>query len=140
MTLLHESVSQEVIHAFKQVYAELGHGFLESVYSAAMSVALQDAGCRVEREMPIEVAFRGHRVGRFRIDLLVEKRVGVELKVCRTLHQVHEAQLLNYLRASRIEVGMLLNFGPHAEFRRFILTNDRKALRPFSVATRRRSP
>lgn len=140
MTLLHESVSRAVIHAFKQVHAELGHGFLESVYSAAMSVALHELGCRVDREMPVEVAFRGRRVGVFRVDLLVDNRVCVELKVCRTLHKVHEAQLLNYLRASRIEVGLLLNFAPHAEFRRFILTNDRKALRPLSATTRPRSP
>ena len=91
-----------------------------------MAVALRQVGRRVQREMPIEVVFRGCRVGVYRIDLLVDECVCVELKVCRSIARIHEAQMLNYLRASQLEVGLLLNFGRRPEFRRFILTNDRK--------------
>ena len=127
--LLHGDTSHNVIRVFKQVHVELGIGFLESVYSAAMAFALRDSGFTVEREAPVTVVFRGHPVGTYRIDLLVEKLVCVELKVCRAIVPAHEAQLLNYLRASRIEVGLILNFGIHPELRRFILTNDQKLLR-----------
>ena len=127
--LLHAEITRNVIKVFKQVHVELGIGFLESVYSAAMTIALRDSGFIVEREVPVIVVFRGHPVGTYRIDLLVEKQVCVELKVCRAIIPSHEAQLLNYLRASRIEVALLLNFGIRPELRRFILTNDHKLLR-----------
>src|SRR5215210_3603299 len=95
--LLHEDTTRNVINVFKQVHAELGIGFLESVYAAAMTIALRDSGLTVQREVPVTVVFRGQPVGTYRIDLLVEKRVCVELKVCRSIISSHEAQLLNYL-------------------------------------------
>jgi GxxExxY protein len=91
-----------------------------------MVVAMHKRGLRVERQFPVTVHFDGHVVGKFYADLMVEERVAVELKVCRALDSTHEAQLLNYLRASSIEVGLLLHFAPKPAFRRLILTNNRK--------------
>ena len=120
--------TNEIIGSFFSVYNELGRGFLESVYRNALSVALDQRGIRNRREAPLDVFFRGARVGFFRADLLVDDSVVVEVKVANALDRSHEAQILNYLRACPIEVGMLLNFGPQAKFRRLIYTNDQKAL------------
>ena len=118
----------EVIGAFFDVYNELGRGFLESVYRNALSVALDERGILNLREAPLDVFFRRARVGFFKADLLVANCVVVEIKVAQAIDRSHEAQLLNYLRACSVEVGLLLNFGPEAKFRRLIYTNDRKAL------------
>ena len=120
--------TNEIIGSFFAVYNELGRGFLESVYRNALSVALDQRGVRNRREASLDVFFRGARVGFFRADLLVDDSVVVEVKVANTLDRSHEAQVLNYLRACSIEVGMLLNFGPQAKFRRLIYTNDQKVL------------
>jgi GxxExxY protein len=95
-----EDLTQKIIGAFYEVYNELGHGFLESVYENALALVLSDAGLRVERQKPIAVWFRGRIVGEFRADLVVEGRVIVETKAGRMLERVHDAQLLNYLRAT----------------------------------------
>jgi GxxExxY protein len=108
------------------VYKELGHGFLESVYEEAMSIALTQSGLSAERQIPLKVAFRGVVVGDFRADMLVENAVLLELKAGRQLDPSHEAQLLNYLRATEIEVGELLNFGPKPQFKRLAFDNCRK--------------
>jgi GxxExxY protein len=92
-----------------------GHGFLESVYEQAMTIALTQAALGVERQIPLQVMCRGEIVGDFRADVLVERAVLLELKAGRDLDPAHEAQLLNYLRATKIEVGLLLNFGPTAK-------------------------
>jgi GxxExxY protein len=125
--LRHRATTEEIIGLFFAVYNELGSGFLESVYRNALAVALDQRGIRNLREAPLEVFFRGARVGLFRADLLVNDCVVVEIKVAHALDRSHEAQLLNYLRASPIETGILLNFGRKATFRRLIYTNDRKA-------------
>jgi GxxExxY protein len=122
----HEGTTEKIIGVFFEVCNELGHGFLESVYEEAMAIALRDAGIPVIQQGPISVYFRGQLVGDFRADLLVNDEVIVELKGARTIESAHEAQLMNYLRATRIEVGLLMNFGPKAEFRRFIFDKDRK--------------
>ena len=119
-------ITRAIIGQFFAVYNELGSGFLESVYRNALSVALDECGVRNVREAPLDVFFRGARVGQFRTDLLVDACVVVETKVARVIDRAHEGQLLNYLRASRIETGLILNFGPKASFRRLIYTNDRK--------------
>jgi GxxExxY protein len=116
--LLHREVTERVIGLFFDVYNELGAGFLESVYAGALAVAVQQEGLRHRREAALEVVFRGVSVGLFRADLVIEDRVVVEVKAARTIDPVHEAQLINYLRASGFEVGLLLNFGPKATFRR----------------------
>jgi GxxExxY protein len=119
----HACITERIIGVFFDVYNELGNGFLESVYVEALSVAFVQAGLLIGREIPLVVAFRGKTVGSFRADLLVNGLVIVEVKACSRLQPVHEAQLLNYLRATDIEVGLVLNFGPRPPFRRFLLDN-----------------
>lgn len=124
--LLRGTLTKRIIGVFYDVYNELGIGYLESVYESAMCHALRDEGLEVGRQVPVKVWFRGRNAGLFRADLLVERSVVVELKVCRLITPVHEAQVLNYLRATDLEVGLLLNFGVEPEFRRLLYTNDRK--------------
>ena len=107
----------------------LGHGFLESVYEASLEVALISMGLKVRRQIEIPVYFRGQRVGIFTADMLVEDCVLLELKAARSLDSSRQAQLLNYLRATQIEVGLLLNFGLKPEFKRLIFDNPHKAIR-----------
>jgi GxxExxY protein len=126
--LAHEELTGEILSAFYLVYNELGYGFLESVYEAALTIALERSGLRVCRQAELQVWFQGQRVGKFRADLMVEDRVIVELKAARTLEASHIAQLLNALRATEIEVGLLLNFGPKAEFKRMAFANTRKQI------------
>ncbi len=127
--LKHRELTEKIIGVFYDVYNELGHGFLESVYEEAMAVALPQGGLRVERQVPLRVTFRGIVIGDFRADLLVEDSVLLELKAARDIDPAHEAQLLNYLRATEIEVGLLLNFGPKPQFKRLVFENSRKEIR-----------
>jgi len=127
--LKHRELTQKIIGAFYDVYNELGHGFLETVYERALVIALGETGIRVERQVPIGVWFRGQQIGDFRADLLVEGKVTIELKAARTIDEAHEKQLLNYLRATDIEVGLLLNFGIKPQFRRLVYENERKKIR-----------
>ncbi len=121
--LKHHETTRRVIGSFYQVYNELGPGFLEAVYVEALSLALHQGGLLVYRELPIKVHFRGHVVGRFRADVVVNGRVLVEVKALPRLEPVHGAQILNYLRATALEVGLLLNFGRCPQFRRFRFDN-----------------
>src|SRR5262249_34847533 len=116
----HEELTGKIIKVFYDVYNELGYGFLESVYQNAMVLALRAAGLQAEAQKPIEVWFRGAQVGEFAADILVESLVMLELKAARTLDSSHEAQLLNYLRATNVDVGLLLNFGPKPQLKRFV--------------------
>ena len=124
--MLRDDLTDPIIGAFYDVYHELGHGFVESVYERCMMVGLRQRGLLVERQVPVVVRYREQCVGRFFADLVVEGAVLVELKSCRGLDSAHEAQVLNYLRASTIEVGLLLLFASKPRIRRLILTNDRK--------------
>ncbi len=124
--MLITDLSKKVIGLYYDVYNELGFGFLESLYESALAIALADAGLRVERQLALPVWFRHQQIGDYRADLVVERRLLLELKATSNLNQAHEAQLLNYLRATDIEVGILLNFGPQPTFKRMIFTNDRK--------------
>ena len=114
---------------FYEVYDELGHGFLESVYQDSVVIALQSERLQVQTPVDIPVWFRGTKVGKFEGDVLVERCVLLELKATRTLDSAHQAQLLNYLKATDIEVGLLLNFGLKPEFKRLVFDNVRKATR-----------
>jgi GxxExxY protein len=124
--LKHQELTARIIRVFFDVYNELGFGFLESVYAGALASAFREAGLTVEREMPLEVRFRGSVVGHFRADLVVGGAVHVETKACPSLHQAHNAQVLNYLRATVLEVGLLLNFGPRPGIKRLAFDNARK--------------
>jgi GxxExxY protein len=120
--LAEQELTERIIGTFFAVYNELGYGFLESIYENALCVALCEAGLEVSRQVPFVVDFHGQVVGEYRADLIVAHRVIVEVKAITALAPAQEAQLLNYLKASGIAVGLLLNFGPKAEFRRKVLS------------------
>jgi GxxExxY protein len=119
-------LTEKIIGVFFGVANELGAGFLESVYRRAMCFALREAGLGVEEEAPLEVWFRGQSVGIFRADIVVEGLVLLELKTAEEITRQFEAQVLHYLRASTVEVGMVLAFGDKARFRRLTMKNDCK--------------
>jgi GxxExxY protein len=118
-----------IIGTFFDVYNELGLGFLESVYEKSLAIALSERGLSVQTQIPVPVWFHGQEVGHFVADMLVEKAVLLELKAARGIDSSHEAQLLNYLRATEVEVGLILNFGPKPEFKRLAFDNQRKLIR-----------
>ena len=124
--LKHGKITGQIIRVFYEVHNELGHGFLESVYQKSLLIALESAGLHACSPVQIPVWFRGTRVGSFEADVLVENCVLLELKAARCLDSTHRAQLLNYLRATEIEVGLLLNFGVKPEFKRLLFDNSRK--------------
>ena len=124
---LHSDLTQSSIGAFYEVYNELGHGFVESVYENALAHAIRGKGVEVHQQIAVPVWFRGVKVGDFVADLLVNKLILLELKTVRTIESAHVAQLLNYLKATEIEVGLVLNFGPKPEFKRVVFGNERKA-------------
>jgi len=126
----HGEVTEKIIGVFFDVYNELGFGFLESVYHKAMLIALAESGLKVETQVHLPVFFRGHLVGDFFADIFVERAVILELKSASELVSANESQLLNYLKASSVEVGLLLNFGPKLKFKRLAFDNDRKRSRP----------
>ncbi len=121
--LLHGEITGQVIGAFYRVYNSLGGGFAERVYQRALARELRSGQLLVETETPISVDYGGEAIGELRSDLIVERKVLVEIKATTHLQPAYTTQLLNYLRASGIEVGLLLNFGRRAEFRRLILTS-----------------
>ena len=127
--LLDSDLSQQVIGAFYSVYNELGYGFLENIYENAMAIALRDLDLVVERQVPWAVIFRDQVIGEYRTDLIVDHRLILEIKACPCISTAHEAQLLNYLKVTGLQSGLLLNFGPKAEFRRkvFSLKNPRSS-------------
>lgn len=124
---LHADLTHAIIGTFYEVYNELGHGFLESVYENALAIALRSKGFEVHQQIAIPVWFRGTKIGDFDADMMVNKLVLLELKTARAIEQAHLAQLMNYLKATQIEVGLILNFGPKPEFKRAVFGNDRKA-------------
>jgi len=124
--LKHGLLTDQILKVFYDVYNELGHGFLESVYHRSLVLALESTGLKVCSRVAIPVWFRGHEVGRFEADVLVENCVLLELKAARMLDLSHRAQLMNYLRATEIEVGLLLNFGERPEFKRVVFDNLKK--------------
>jgi GxxExxY protein len=125
-SLLHKSITDIILKVYYDVYNELGYGFLEKVYQNAMYFELKSLGYKVEAQKQIKVYFKKQLVGEYYSDLLVEDKVIVELKATELIMNVHVAQIMNYLKATPIEVGMLLSFGEEPEFKRLIYTNDRK--------------
>jgi GxxExxY protein len=124
--LLHSDITDDILSAFFHVYNTLGFGFLEKVYENSMAIALRAMGHSVNQQHPIHVKFEGTLVGEYLADLLVDNCVIVELKAAEALAREHEAQLLNYLKATDFEVGLLLNFGKKPEFKRRIFSNSHK--------------
>ena len=124
--LLHKNTTDKAIKAFYYVYNKLGYGFLEKVYENALVIALRGNGCRVVQQVPVKVYFEEELVGDYYADLVINDCVIVEVKVAESISEAHEAQLINYLRATEMEVGLLLNFGPEPEFRRKVFSNVRK--------------
>jgi len=123
---LHQELSSNIISSFYKVYNTLGFGFLEKVYENALLFELTKAGLFVERQKPIKVNYEDKLVGEFFADLIVEKKIILELKAAETLIEEHELQLINYLKATDIELGLLLNFGKKPEIKRKIFTNNQR--------------
>ncbi len=118
--LQYGEITEKIIGCAFEVINELGAGFLESVYEKAFAIALQDKGLRVKCQHPIHVRFRQRIVGEFYADLIVDEKVIIELKVAKAIAPEHQAQTINYLKATGIEVGLLINFGnPKLEYKRF---------------------
>ncbi len=114
------SITEAIIGCAFEVINELGVGFLESVYEKALAIALQEKGLKVLCQHPIQVHFRDRVVGDFYADIFVEHKVIVELKAGKAMAPEHQAQIINYLKATGIEVGLLINFGsPRLEYKRF---------------------
>ena len=126
--LISKELIDIILTQFYRIYNDLGYGFLERVYQNALYFALTNEGLKCEVEKPIKVFHDGHVVGDYRADLLVEDCVILELKACEDINPAHEAQLINYLKATEIEVGYLLNFGKKAKFSRKVYSNNRKFL------------
>ncbi len=124
--LLHKEITSAIISAFYTVYNTLGYGFLEKVYENALVIELEKQGLKVQTQVPIQVYYEEKNVGNYFADLLVSETVIVELKATEKLISAHEAQLINYLKATQFEVGLLLNFGKEAKFKRKILTQQKK--------------
>ncbi len=120
----YQELTRKIIKGYYEVYNELGSGFLESVYESALSMALKDYGLNVKNQFPIEVYFKEKKVGEFKADLIVENKVLVELKAVSMLLPVHKAQLINYLKATNIGIGLLMNFGDEPEFKRYIFNKN----------------
>jgi GxxExxY protein len=126
MAYKNEELTRHIIEIFYKVYNSLGYGFLEKVYENALMIEFKKSGLDAKPQTPIKVVYDRQIVGEYYIDLLVEDCVIVEIKASKSLAKKHEAQLLNYLKASRIEVGLLLNFGPTPEIKRKVFDNHRK--------------
>ncbi len=125
----HSDLTGEIINRFYKVFNTLGYGFLEKVYEKALKYELEKAGFKVNCQVPINVFYESELVGEYFADLLVENQVIIELKAAETIGEKHEIQLVNYLKATEIEVGLLLNFGEKPEIKRKIFSNERKERR-----------
>jgi GxxExxY protein len=128
MELLHKDLTEAIIKTFYDVYNELGYGFLEKVYQNAMYIELKARGFNVEAQKQIKVYYKGQEVGLYYADLVVNDTIILELKAAEVIIEEFEWQLINYLRGTDKEVGLLLNFGKKPEFRRKVFENSRKNL------------
>ena len=124
----HEQITEKIIQAFYKVYNTLGYGFLEKVYENAMFIELVAMGFKVEKQKKILVYYFGSIVGDYNADLIIENTITVELKANECLVEENENQLINYLKATNIEVGLLLNFGKKPQIKRKIFDNDKKPM------------
>lgn len=126
MDLLHGEITEKIIKAYYNVYNTLGYGFLEKVYENSMVIELRKMGMKVNSQYPITVYYESEIVGEYFTDLIVNDIVVIELKASKSLLEEHECQLINYLKATKIELGLLLNFGKVAEYKRKVFMNKFK--------------
>ena len=131
MELLHKDLTDQILKAFYDVYNEMGYGFLEKVYQNSLYLELKTRGFDVKAQSQIKVFYKGFEVGVYFADLIVNDLVILELKATDFIIEEFEWQLVNYLRATPIEVGLLLNFGKQPEFKRKVFSNERKKLKDF---------
>jgi len=124
----YSEITEKIINAFYKGYNTLGYGFLEKVYENALFIDLVTMGLLVEKQKQIKVYYEGKEVGEYFADLAVERCVIVELKTAETLCKEHELQLINYLKATEMEVGLLLNFGKKPEFKRKVFSNKKNLI------------
>jgi GxxExxY protein len=132
--LIHDGLTHSVIGAFFDVYNTLGFGFLEHVYVAALTRELRNRGHEIGREVSVPVFYKGEEVARQRLDIIVDRTLVIETKSTQSLHEGAVRQVANYLRATSLELGLLLHFGPHPKFYRVICTN------PETVSTKHSLP
>ncbi len=126
-TLKYEDLSKKIIAAAYEVHNELGHGFLEKVYKNALALELEDAGIKCNVEVPLKVSYHGRIVGDYVADLVVENKIIVEVKAVKKLDSVHEVQLVNYLKATGLSLGLLINFAESVQVKRRIFGYDADA-------------
>ena len=124
--MLHSDLTEKIIKAFFTIYNKLGYGFLEKVYENALIIELEKFGLSVVKQKKITVKYDGKKVGEYFADLIVNEIVIIELKAAEGLVDAHKNQLINYLKATDKEVGLLLNFGKKPQFKRVIFTNRKK--------------
>ena len=122
----HKELTEKIINIFFRVYNKLGYGFLEKVYENAIMLELKKENIPAVSQSPIKVLYENETIGEYLADILVDNKVIVEIKAAKGLALENEAQLLNYLKATDIEVGLLLNFGAKPEIKRKVFDNDRK--------------
>ena len=120
----YSDLTEAIIKCFYKVYTELGYGFLEKVYHNALLIELQNEELKVESQKSIKVNYQGDVVGEYYVDIIVEDVVILELKATETVTEAHEFQLINYLKATDVEVGLLLNFGKKPQVKRKVFTNQ----------------
>jgi GxxExxY protein len=120
--MLYEDITSEIIKIFYKVNNTLGYGFLEKVYENAIIIELKKAGIKIKQQENIKVFYEGEEVGNYYADIIVEDKIILELKCCENLRDEHRNQLINYLKATNMEVGLLLNFGKNSEFKRVIFS------------------
>ena len=123
---LHSEITSKILKAYYNVYNQLGFGFLEKVYEKSMMIELKKLGVNAKNQVPIKVYYDDSIVGEYFADIFVEEKIIVELKAAEKLIPKHEAQLVNYLRATNAEVGLLLNFGKIPEHKKRVLTKEYK--------------
>ncbi len=129
MDLLHKEITEKIIKAYYKVYNTLGYGFLEKVYENAMAIELRKMGLEVKCQYPITVYYESEIVGEYFADVIANDIVVIELKASKSLLEEHECQLINYLKATKIELGLLLNFGKEAEYKRKVFMNKFKKIK-----------
>ena len=126
MDLLHKEITEKIIKSFYKVYNSLKYGFLEKVYENAMAIELRKMGFDVKCQHPITVYYENEIVGEYYADIIVNDLVIIELKAANSILEEHECQLINYLKATKIELGLIMNFGKEAEYKRKVFMNKNK--------------